>query len=81
MAHEAFRLNIDSVILKDKSEGNLLRDWIGNAKAKFTLLYRATKNGFEGSAFHDRVENKAPTLVLIKSQDDQKVFGGYAFQK
>jgi hypothetical protein len=43
------------------------------------LIFRATRDGFKGSQFHDKCDNKPNTLVLIKSEYDN-VFGGYTEQ-
>ena len=40
------------------------------------LLYRASIDGFHWKDFHKKVDNKGPTLTLIKSEND-KVFGAY----
>lgn len=40
------------------------------------LLYRASEHGFTYSAFHDKCDNKGPTISLIKSEHE-KVFGGF----
>ena len=43
------------------------------------LLYRATTHNFTASEFHTRCDNKKPTLVVIKNDQDQ-VFGGFTKQ-
>jgi len=43
------------------------------------LLYKATPHGFATSAFHSRCDNKQPTLVLIKN-DQNQLFGGFTKQ-
>ncbi len=40
------------------------------------LLYRATRDGFEASAFHAKCDGKANTVTIIKTNGDY-VFGGY----
>jgi hypothetical protein len=40
------------------------------------LLYRATKDGFTGEAFHQKCDGKANTVTIIKTDGDY-VFGGY----
>jgi hypothetical protein len=39
------------------------------------LVYRASRDGFEGKNFHQRVDNSGPTVTLIKSNNN--VFGAY----
>ena len=41
-----------------------------------TLLYRGSTDGFEAKAFHDKCNDKGPTLCVISS--NHQVFGGYA---
>ena len=43
---------------------------------KFQLLYRGSKDGFTSKNFHSLCDNKAPTLMIMKS-DKGQVFGGY----
>jgi len=43
----------------------------------FTLLYKATRDGFEATKFHYFSDNKGPTLVIITSVAGYR-FGGYA---
>ena len=48
---------------------------------KFTkayILYRATKDGFEAYAFHNRCDGKAKTITTIRNNLNY-VFGGYLF--
>ncbi len=44
------------------------------------LLYRATRDGFEGTAFHNKCDGKANTLTIIKTNGNY-VFGGYTAGK
>jgi hypothetical protein len=69
-----FGHRIDSVIL----EGNhwrILGEWFNNNKA-FTLLYRASKDGYEANTFHNKCDNKGPTVTIIKCTNGY-IFGGY----
>ena len=45
-------------------------------KVKFNLIYRATRDGDKTANFHDRCDNKGPTLVLIETIKGRR-FGGY----
>ena len=40
---------------------------------KFNLLYRGTQDGFQGSAFHSKVDNKCPTVTVVET-DQRRVF-------
>jgi len=50
---------------------------------KFSLLYKGSRDGFIVDTFHEKCDNKGPTLVLIQSGLDGKlddpgyIFGGY----
>jgi len=54
-----------------------LAEWLG--KKPTALLYSATRDGFEAQQFHDKCDNKGPTLVVVKSSQGY-LFGGYAAQ-
>ena len=41
-----------------------------------TLLFRASRDGFTGKAFHSKCNGKQPTITLIKSEHGY-IFGGY----
>ncbi len=43
----------------------------------FKLLYKASKDGFSAFSFHMKVDNRGPTITLIKSAINDKIFGGY----
>jgi hypothetical protein len=42
---------------------------------KFVLMYKASKDGFEGSSFHKKSDGKEKVLVIIKANG--YIFGGY----
>ena len=44
------------------------------------LLYRATRDGFSGEAFHAKCDDKAKTVSIIKNNLNY-VFGGYTSEK
>ena len=68
---------IDSNILKNKEERIMVCNWIKqNAKIKFNLLYKVSRDGDRISTFTEKVKGHLPTLILIKSKSGYK-FGGY----
>ena len=73
------KTNIDSIILKEsKREKELLEkiyEWSGYKRMK--LLYRGTRDGKSCKDFHNKCDNKGPTICLYKS-DKGYIFGGYA---
>ena len=40
------------------------------------LLYRGTRDGMSGDAFHNKCNNKGPTVSIIKNEKGY-IFGGY----
>ena len=69
-------VTIDSAILcSDQSKYDLVA-LCTLSRREFTLLYRASRDGFEASDFHARCDHKPSTLTLIKTADGY-IFGGY----
>ncbi len=56
------RLSLDKMIPQKFSNGN--------------LLYRASRDGFNDRAFHEKCDGKANTITIIKNNFNY-VFGGY----
>jgi hypothetical protein len=52
-----------------------LADWIPNRN--FSLLYKATRDGFEPRSFHNTCDNKGPTIAIIKTEEGY-LCGGYS---
>ena len=71
--------NLDSVIVSGYQRDLLSTLWgLGpNAAPDLTLLYRASRDGWNSSDFHAKCDNKGETLTLVKCTDGY-VFGGYA---
>ena len=68
----------ESVILSE-DQRNVLESWVANVLSqphKFTLLFRATRNGWSSSNFHSCCDNKGPTVTIVKSGN--YIFGGYS---
>lgn len=79
-SHTIFHLHfhrfiIQGTTLLNPQQQKTVFEWIG--KKKTELLYRATRDGFDASIFHNKCDNKGPTIVIIKSQNNY-LFGGYA---
>jgi len=68
---------IDSLILVNWSQ---IKDLISLCEfpfgKKWSLIYRASRDGFEANKFHTKCDNKSKTLIIIKSTNGY-VFGGY----
>ena len=66
-----------STVLQSKEEKELISNWIKeNTYKKFKLLYRASKDGDLMKTFHEKCDNKGPTVMLIKTNTGFR-FGGY----
>ncbi|CAF4470371.1 unnamed protein product, partial [Rotaria sp. Silwood2] len=50
-----------------------LNEFYGNIDQRWELIYKATRDGFEGTTFHQLCNNQDPTMVIICST------GGYLF--
>ena len=50
-------------------------DWCGYKEIE--LLYRGTRDGMTSKDFHNKCDNKGPTITLIQNEKGN-VFGGYA---
>ncbi|CAB4410370.1 unnamed protein product [Rhizophagus irregularis] len=48
-----------------------------NSLYKFELIYQGSKDGIYNHAFKKKCSTEEPILVLIKSQNTRKIFGGY----
>lgn len=49
--------------------------WIGERK-KFTLLFKASRDGCSSTAFHNKCNNKGPTVTILYNTNNS-VYGGY----
>ena len=61
----------------------MLKEWIAQAyddkaigDVSFTLLYKGTRDTFDSTKMHALIDNKGPTISILKSQTDQ-VCGGF----
>ncbi len=44
---------------------------------KWSLLYRGTRDGFDGSDFHSRCNGHSNTLTILKAKGSYNIFGGF----
>ena len=63
-----------SKILND-DDINLLKSWLPNKQSKINLIFDTTKDGDSASTFHNKCDGKSPTLVIIKSNTNNKFWG------
>ena len=67
-----------SVILPAAKDRRVLIGWIPleyTLEGEWLLLYRASRDGFNASAFHERCDNIGPTVTVVKSRSN--VFRGF----
>ncbi|EXX53296.1 BTB/POZ domain-containing protein [Rhizophagus irregularis DAOM 181602=DAOM 197198] len=80
------QLEYDSVIIKSQ-HFDIFASWIEkknssyynvrNIPYKFDLLYRASRDGNTVAVFHEKCDNKGPTIVIAKIANSEKIVGGY----
>ncbi|XP_046567350.1 interferon-induced protein 44-like [Haliotis rubra] len=58
-----------------KKDQKQLNKWMNGMKA-FELLYKASRDGCSNTAFHQKCDNKGPTVTVFYNTSDC-VFGGY----
>ena len=73
------KTNMDCKILNECERGNeflqKLFEWTGFKKME--LLYRGTRDGSGCNVFHQKCDNKGPTICLCQNEKGN-IFGGYA---
>ena len=47
-----------------------------NIPYSFNLLYRASRDGNTVAAFHEKCDNKGPTIVIAKITNSEQIVGG-----
>jgi hypothetical protein len=74
------RNSVDSVSINPKHAA-LFSNWIdrrrGKVNYKFSLLYRASRDGNTAEEFHSKCDNKGATIVVVKIKDSEQIVGGY----
>jgi len=69
---------IDSILLNETNKSdeclNKIYEWTGGKNME--LLFRGTRDGMSGEAFHNKCNNKGPTISLFKN-DYGYIFGGF----
>ena len=71
--------DFDSIILRESGRENeflnKILEWSGYKRME--LIYRASKDGGTSNDFHNKCDNKGPTICLFKNEKGN-IFGGYA---
>jgi len=65
-----------SSIIDEKMAAQLLL-WLPKSPKGWECIYKASRDGFTNSTFHQKCDNKGPTVTVIKSKGNGYVFGGY----
>ena len=71
----------DSAILSSDQQQtltNLLKETLTSASYDYTLIYRASRNGWTAANFHSCCDSKGPTVTVVKNGN--YIFGGYTDQ-
>ena len=58
----------------------MIESWFNGKKIKLEKLYRATEDGFNGTAYHDKCKNLCHVINVVESEQGRK-FGGYTSVK
>jgi hypothetical protein len=68
----------NSQILKDEQQCfELIKLCEFSPNDKWSLLYRATRDGFGSSVFHSRCDGHSNTLTIFKAKHSRFIFGGF----
>ena len=69
-----------SAIVTSANDSLRLRTWLeeaGTPAAQPSLLYRASRDGWQGTNFHSRCDDRGPTLTVVQDIGGH-VFGGFS---
>ena len=72
-----FKLFKDSNIIQNYEEKKLILSWLNRKSIETNLLFNSKNDGDLLSTFFNKVVNKFPTLIIIKSKNNY-IFGGYS---
>jgi hypothetical protein len=54
-----------------------LNEFYGKERQTWSLIYKATRDGFPSANFHRCCDNQGPTITVIQSTNGGYLFGGY----
>jgi hypothetical protein len=70
--------SMKSQILKGERQSiELIKLCEFSSNDKWSLLYRATRDGFTGRDFHSRCDGHSNTLTIFKAKETEFIFGGF----
>jgi hypothetical protein len=64
--------DVDTVLINEQQKKQI-EEWIEKKGVKWTLLFRASRDGFSSQSFHKHCDNKGATVTIVRST------GGYLF--
>jgi len=60
---------MDTKILTDGNDINMIKKWISDKHVELKLLYRGSRDTFESSVFHSKCDEAKCTLSIIQEKD------------
>jgi len=70
--------SLQSQILKgDRQSLELIKLCEFSPNDKWSLLYRATRDGFRSTDFHSKCDGHSNTLTILKAEESSFIFGGF----
>jgi hypothetical protein len=70
---------LDSILIKPDVVTTLFKNWLPSQEFTLKLLYRGSKDGYSGAAFHQKCDNIQHTISMIATNYG-KTIGGYSDQ-
>ena len=71
-----YKNKIDSCIIYKEEETKFIIDCLGKKNLEFKKLYKMSRDG-DKKIFHQKCDNKGPTLCLFKIKDKDIRYGGF----
>ena len=71
---------MDARLINLSTELDLVQSWFDGKKIRLEKLYRATEDGFNGTAYHAKCNNIENILNVVESEHGKR-FGGYSSVK
>jgi hypothetical protein len=69
--------SLNSQILTNQQSLELIKLCEFSPNGKWSLMYRATRDGFSSNDFHSKCDGHANTLTIIKAKQSEFIFGGF----
>jgi hypothetical protein len=65
------------ILIGEQQLSELIKLCEFSPRDKWSLLYRATRNGFSSGVFHSKCDGKSNTLTIFKAKESSYIFGGF----